>query len=94
MTGPATYYRQRDLVGRQRTKSRPAVKGRLPFSAATLWRRNKTGLFCPPIRISAGVVAWIADEVHAIEAAWAAGKTEDEIRALVAELVEARSKAA
>jgi len=34
----------------------------LPFSAATLWRRCREGIFPAPVRLSAGITAWrVAD---------------------------------
>jgi len=42
----------------------------VPFSKSTLWRRVKTGEFPAPIRLSAGITAWRAEDVHL----WIAGK--------------------
>lgn len=42
----------------------------VPFSKSTLWRRVKAGDFPAPIRLSAGVTAWRAEDVHR----WIAGK--------------------
>lgn len=50
------------------------------------------GLFTPPIKIGPRASAWPDHEVEAIARARIAGKTEDEIRALVARLVAARSE--
>lgn len=36
----------------------------VPFSKSTLWRRMKAGDFPAPIRISAGVTAWRAEDVR------------------------------
>lgn len=52
------------------------------------------GLFTPPVPIGARAVGWPADELAAINAARIAGKSDDEIRALVAKLVAARRVAA
>ncbi|WP_413454054.1 helix-turn-helix transcriptional regulator [Erwinia persicina] len=35
----------------------------LPFSSATLWRRVASGTFPKPIKISARITAWRAEEV-------------------------------
>jgi prophage regulatory protein len=37
----------------------------LPFSAATLWRKVKAQTFPAPVKLSAGVTAWKAEEVRA-----------------------------
>jgi prophage regulatory protein len=50
----------------------------------------KKGLFPHPIKIGQRASAWKADEVAAINAARIAGKSDDEIRRLVAELEAAR----
>jgi len=35
----------------------------LPFSSATLWRRVASGSFPQPVKISARITAWRAEEV-------------------------------
>jgi prophage regulatory protein len=52
------------------------------------------GLFTPPVPIGARAVGWPADELAALNAARIAGKSDDEIRALVAKLEAARKAAA
>lgn len=42
----------------------------VPFSKSTLWRRVKAGDFPAPVRLSAGVTAWRAEDVRR----WIAGK--------------------
>ncbi|WP_076565283.1 AlpA family phage regulatory protein [Janthinobacterium sp. TND4EL3] len=37
----------------------------IPFSAATLWRRVKSGEFPAPVKLSARVTAWRCEDVHA-----------------------------
>ncbi len=41
------------------------LAGVLPFSAATLWRKVKNHTFPAPVKLSAGVTAWKAEEVRA-----------------------------
>lgn len=41
------------------------VPGMVPFSAATLWRKVKSGEFPAPVKLSARVTAWRLEEVHA-----------------------------
>ncbi len=48
------------------------------------------GLFTRPVPIGARAVGWPAHEVAALNAARIAGKTDEEIRALVAKLEAAR----
>jgi prophage regulatory protein len=52
----------------------------------------KDGLFTPPVPLGSRSVGWPAYEVEAINTARIAGKSDAEIRALVAEL-EAKRKA-
>lgn len=42
----------------------------VPFSKSTLWRRVKAGDFPAPVRLSAGVTAWRAEDVRC----WISGK--------------------
>lgn len=41
------------------------LAGILPFSAATLWRKVKNHTFPAPVKLSAGVTAWKAEDVRA-----------------------------
>jgi prophage regulatory protein len=50
----------------------------------------KNGLFTRPVKIGKRASAWPANEVAAINQARIAGKSDDEIRCLVAELEAAR----
>ncbi|WP_245610757.1 helix-turn-helix transcriptional regulator [Xenophilus azovorans] len=36
----------------------------VPFSKSTLWRRVNAGLFPKPVRLSAGITAWRAEDIH------------------------------
>ena len=38
--------------------------GLLPLSRSTLWRKIRVGHFPAPIKVSAGVTAWRADEIR------------------------------
>jgi prophage regulatory protein len=51
------------------------------------------GLFPRPVPIGARAVGWPASEVDAINAARIAGKSDDEVRTLVAKLESARKTA-
>lgn len=52
------------------------------------------GLFTRPVQIGLRAVGWPSSEVAALNAARIAGKSDDEIRALVAKLEAARKVAA
>lgn len=53
----------------------------------------KQGLFTPPVAIGLRAIGWPAAEVAVLNAARIAGKTDDEIRALVKDLQAARKAA-
>ena len=53
-------------------------------SHASIYTAIKDGLFTKPVAIGQRAVGWPSDEVQSINAARIAGKTEAEIRALVA----------
>ena len=59
----------------------------------TLYAWQASGLITPGIALGLRSVAWPAHELDAIAAARIAGKSEDEIRALVRDLVAARAQA-
>ena len=58
----STYLRERQLA------STPTRPGRLPISAATLWRWAAAGKFPAPVRLSEGVTAWRISDIEAWEA--------------------------
>ena len=62
-------------------------------SRSAHYRDIKNGLFTPPIRLSRHTVGWPDYEVAALNRARIAGRSEAQIRALVRELVAARSTA-
>jgi len=68
--------------------------GRWPASAATVWRGVTAGTVTVPIKLAKQVSAWPLREIEAVEEARIAGKSDDEIRALVRRLHEARKVAA
>ena len=53
-------------------RPRDGVPGVLPFSAPTLWAKVRHGAFPKPVKLSAGVTAWRAEDV----AAWLQAKEE------------------
>lgn len=63
---PATgYVREKELIGGSATRGRPAIRGLIPFSHATLWRKVKAEEFPAPVKLSAGVTAWRVEDVRA-----------------------------
>jgi len=60
-------------------------------SHASIYTAIHDGLFTMPVQIGLRSVGWPSDEVQAINAARIAGKTDDQIRALVNQLHTARS---
>lgn len=61
---------------------------------ASHYQDIQNGLFTRPVPIGGRAVGWPEHEVYAVNAARIAGKTEDEIKALVIELETQRNGAA
>jgi len=62
----------------------PAVKAETGHrSDASIYNKIRVGLFTKPVRIGQRSVGWPAYEIQAINAARIAGKSNDELRALV-----------
>lgn len=72
----------------------PAVKSESGYSRSTVYLRIAQGLWPKPVSLGARAVGWPASEIAAVNAARIAGKTDDEIRDLVAKLEAARKLAA
>ena len=71
----------------------PAVKSESGLSRSTIYLRIAQGLWTKPVSLGARAVGWPSDEVAAINAARIAGKSDEEVRALVAKLEMARKAA-
>jgi prophage regulatory protein len=71
----------------------PTVKAESGYSRSTIYLRISQGLWTRPVSLGARAVAWPAHEVATLNAARIAGKTDNEIRALVLELEAARAAA-
>ncbi|MDP3875944.1 MAG: AlpA family phage regulatory protein [Methylobacter sp.] len=69
---------------------RPIVQQLTGDSRSTTYRKISKGLFTKPVKIGGDRVAWPANEVEAINKARIAGKSDDDIKALVVELEAAR----
>lgn len=72
----------------------PAVLRERGRSRSAHYLDIQQGLFTPPVPIGLRAVGWPANEVAAINAARIAGKSDDEIRAIVVKLEAARKAAA
>lgn len=70
---------------------RKQVEVETGYSRSTIYLRITQGLFVKPVSIGARAVGFPAGEVVALNAARIAGKTDTEIRALVARLQTART---
>ena len=71
----------------------PAVKFESGLSRSTVYLRIAQGLWTKPISLGARAVGWPSSETSALNAARIAGKSNEEIRALVIKL-EAERKTA
>ncbi len=71
----------------------PSTKSQTGLSGSTIYLKIKQGTFTPPVSLGARASGWPDYEVDAINAARIAGKSDDDIRTLVKELVYARKKA-
>lgn len=72
----------------------PAVLRERGRSRSAHYLDIQEGLFTHPVSIGARAVGWPSDEVAALNAARIAGKTDEQIRALVVALEAARKTAA
>lgn len=68
----------------------PAVLAKTGLSRSTIYLRISQGLWTKQVGLGSRAVGWPADEVAAINRARIAGKTDEEIRVLVANLEAAR----
>lgn len=68
----------------------PAVKSACGLSRSTVYLRISQGLWPKPVSLGARTVGWPAAEVAAVNAARIAGKSDEEVRQLVAKLEASR----
>jgi prophage regulatory protein len=71
---------------------KPETLTQYAVGSSTFQNRINEGLIPPPIPIGDRAVAWLAHETQQVIAAMAAGKTKDEIKALVVSLIEQRKE--
>lgn len=72
----------------------PAVMQATGYARPTLYARVRAGLLTPPIKIGLRASGWPADEIAAINKARIAGRSDADIRELVAALTIRRKDAA
>lgn len=72
----------------------PAAKVQSGYSRSTIYLRISQGLWTKQVTLGPRCVGWPANEVAALNAARIAGKSDEEIRALVGRLEAARKTAA
>ena len=72
----------------------PAVKACTGLSRSSIYLRISEGRFPKSVSLGSRAVGWPAHEVAALNAARIAGKSDEEIRSLVATLEAARKDAA
>jgi len=72
----------------------PAIKTSIGLSRSTIYLRIAQGLFTKPVSLGSRAVGWPSHEVAALNAARIAGKSNAEVRDLVATLEAARKTAA
>lgn len=75
-------------------KRKPLVLDQFGIGKTTLHNRILDGLLPPPIPLGARSVGWLSHELDQVLAFMAAGKSDDEIRSLVAHLVSLRKELA
>ena len=71
-------------------RTRPDAQKALGLGATAFYERVDKGLLPRPFRLGAHASGLLSTEIEAIVRAWAAGKTQDELRALVVKLEEDR----
>jgi prophage regulatory protein len=71
----------------------PTLKSESGLSRSTIYLRIAQGLWTKPVSLGGRAVGWPASEVTALNAARISGKSNEEVRDLVAELEAARKMA-
>ncbi len=73
---------------------RPKVEARMALKRTSIQDRVRARTLTKPVSIGRRAVAWPEHEIEAVNAAILAGKSDDELRELVAKLEAARKVAA
>lgn len=71
---------------------RPGILAIYPRSKSALQLDEKAGLFCPPVSIGERAVAYLKHEAEAVIQARVEGKSQEQIKQLVSELIKQRKK--
>ncbi len=71
----------------------PQARGRFGVAISSWYELIDKGLMTPGVSLGGRSVAWPAHELDSIAAARIAGKSDDEIRELVKQLIAARAEA-
>jgi prophage regulatory protein len=58
--------RKNKEAGRQHTRPRPHIPAIIPVSKSTWWAGVASGRYPQPVRLSAGVTVWRAEDVYAL----------------------------
>ena len=72
----------------------PAIKASTGLSRSTIYLRIMDGVFTRPVSLGGRAVGWPATEVETLNAARIAGRSDDEMRRIVAALEAARKSIA
>jgi len=70
----------------------PEVMRESGLSRSSIYQYAEEGLFPRPVKIGERAVAWISSEIVAINQARISGKSSDELRTLVSQLLIARQR--
>lgn len=70
---------------------KPLVLNRFGLPSSTFYEQISEGLIPPPIRLGKRAVGWVESEIDAVVLARIQGKSDEEIKILVTELVTART---
>lgn len=87
---PGIHIRAGVAASRVRMQRLPEVLGETGKKKSSHYQDIKDGIFTPPVSMGCRCSAWPDYEVQAIIAARIAGKTTDEVRQLVKQLIEIR----
>lgn len=77
-------------VNTNRIIRQPMVLKTFGISKSTLFNRINDGLFPPSIKLGGRACGWLDSEIQAVLSALVANQTQDEIKALVGDIVQAR----
>jgi prophage regulatory protein len=88
-----TVQREINMTIKKRFNRKPTVLDQFGFSKSTLANKINEGVFVPPCSLGARSVAWLEYELDALASAMAAGRSKEQLKTLVTELVAQRQQA-